>query len=431
MNPNTKRQLITISLFLFLFNFSFGQIVINEPAKFEDYHILKETIYITSRNHIEEKTHLEIISSLIKGLNRKLGLTIEFSLTGKVLTINYKSKTFTVKGIYTSGLIDFCDFLKPEIELILRKYNLSIEYEHFLCDIMLSQINGNFYSEDYIAKVFRGSYLNHLNYYENKQGQYILKQTVYDLNRKPFIAGSIITEINSIPIRLITKSIFAKILYDNKDTTVQLKTVFKKDTLVLLFRNNFNQTLNDAFFKTYNDSILYIKLERFDYGTVKSIKEFYKTDSAYIKNIIIDIRECPGGLLSEVIKTIELFVKKGSLIAETKTRSNAKKYIAENSPFFSNQSITIVTDSLTSSGSEILAFSLKTLCKAKVVGQKTMGSGSIHQGFSMYQGKYTIDLPSTILTVADCFELNKDSIIPDISLDKDASISEILTYAGD
>jgi hypothetical protein len=430
---NSKMHFPFIVVFMLLFSFGFGQIQFEKAYRASaEYPILNETVYMVSRRYVETKRHIDFVAYMIQALKTKLELDIDYILVNDSLSITYKSEKFLIQDIFSDELTRLCNFLEPDVEQIIKKYHLPTSYEPYLCDLMLSETNGAFYDSTSVNKIYNSSYTNHLRYVFNNVYEIVTTHTVYDINQKPVPAGTAIKEINHIPTRILTTPIIDKILYKYRFSEIPLTTMIKKDTSVIMYCNNKNQSIKEdnIILKIYNDSILYMKFKNFKDGATNTIKNFLNKDTLNIKHVLIDIRECPGGVLSEIINTIELFVKKGQLIYELSQRSKNTKYFSKMSPLLFNQSITILTDSFTSSGSEILLFALKEFRDAKIIGQKTMGFGNIHQSFSIYNVMYSVDFTTGRLKVTDNFILGQTSISPDIYINGNISTNKLLFFAG-
>lgn len=390
--------------------------------------MLKEVINLTRLNYLEEKKNNEIIAVLLNGLQNKLELPLEYTLYEKKLTIGYKSKTFKIKNRYSKGLRRFCDFIRPDIERSLSNYGLKSEYEPFLCDMLLSQIDGGLFDLHLITLQDIWSTKNHLNVIETKQKRHVLIQTVYAADQSPVLAGTEILEIENIPMKVFTGSMLDRLIYERNDTIVKIRTALRGDTSVVFYKNDLNISPIDFTSKLFGDTTLYIRIQTFQEGVTDSVKALCQKDTSKIKHIIFDLRESSGGFLYEAFRLVDLFVEKGKFLGRIKKRNSESKYYSENAPLLARKSITMVTDSYTGGAAEILVYSLRKFCNAKVIGQKTMGVCHIRKPFDVGEGRYKMNLPVASIIMAGKYKLNREPIVPDILLTNHLSVPKILGY---
>lgn len=124
----------------------------------------------------------------------------------------------------------------------------------------------------------------------------------------------------------------------------------------------------------------YISLNQFTEGCSKDIrKNVISLKEKGAKNIILDLRGNGGGLLSEAVEIVNLFVPKGLKIVETKGKlQNANStYTTKNEPLDLEIPLVVLVNSNTASAAEIVSGSLQDLDRAVVVGQKTFGKGLV------------------------------------------------------
>lgn len=131
-----------------------------------------------------------------------------------------------------------------------------------------------------------------------------------------------------------------------------------------------------------NDNTLYMKLGPLNLYTRDSILESLKKNEGKFNGIIIDLRGNPGGLLSEAVAIVKIFLDEG-IIASSRARKDGvmKYYTADEGSIsaVSDKTIVVLVDGETASSAEVLAASLKEQSVAKVVGTKTKGKGTVQK----------------------------------------------------
>jgi carboxyl-terminal processing protease len=135
-------------------------------------------------------------------------------------------------------------------------------------------------------------------------------------------------------------------------------------------------------YKLLDNQIGYIALDRFSRTSaqeVESALKFLLIDEA--KGLILDLRNNPGGLLQEAVKTVNLFVKKDQLVVST--RSNIEQYnnqfFTQRQPISEDIPIIVLVNEKSASASEIVAGALQDLDRAIIVGKRSFGKGLVQQ----------------------------------------------------
>ncbi|WP_407920019.1 MULTISPECIES: S41 family peptidase [Campylobacter] len=127
------------------------------------------------------------------------------------------------------------------------------------------------------------------------------------------------------------------------------------------------------------ENILYLRVTNFDKNVVDSAsKELKKYPN--VKGIILDLRNNPGGLLSQAIGLVNLFVDKGVIVSQKgRIASENQEYKAEAKNKISNAPLVVLVNGGSASASEIVSGALQDLKRAVIVGENTFGKGSVQQ----------------------------------------------------
>jgi carboxyl-terminal processing protease len=108
------------------------------------------------------------------------------------------------------------------------------------------------------------------------------------------------------------------------------------------------------------------------------------------KGVIIDLRNNPGGLLDQGVSVSDLFLDKGKMVVETRSRvsnQNTKAYTVDGDDFPGLQ-IVVLVGQFSASAAEILAGALQDHDRALVIGRTTYGKGSVQQVFPLSNQNY-------------------------------------------
>ena len=125
--------------------------------------------------------------------------------------------------------------------------------------------------------------------------------------------------------------------------------------------------------------IKYIRISSFDKNVVNNLKKVLKNlKKENKKGIIIDLRNNPGGLLSQAIGVLDLFIDKGVLVSQKgRIKSENKTYYATRRGTYKNIPIVVLVNGGSASASEIVSGGLQDHKRAVIVGEKTFGKGSV------------------------------------------------------
>ena len=127
-------------------------------------------------------------------------------------------------------------------------------------------------------------------------------------------------------------------------------------------------------------NIGYIRLTSFNENSGKQIeKEIKKFEKdSKVNSYILDLRNNPGGLLSQAIKISDFFLDNGEIVS-TKSRkaSENRKWFAKKGDLTNGKTIVVLINYGSASASEILAGALKDHKRAILLGENSFGKGSV------------------------------------------------------
>ena len=127
-------------------------------------------------------------------------------------------------------------------------------------------------------------------------------------------------------------------------------------------------------------NIGYLRLTSFNENSSaqikKEIKKFEKNKN--IKGYILDLRNNPGGLLSQAIEITDFFLDNGEIVS-TKSRKSSenRKYFATNGDLTNGKTLIVLINYGSASASEIVAGALKDHKRAVLLGENSYGKGSV------------------------------------------------------
>ena len=127
-------------------------------------------------------------------------------------------------------------------------------------------------------------------------------------------------------------------------------------------------------------NIGYIRLTSFNENSGKQIKQEIQSfeKNKNVKSYILDLRNNPGGLLSQAVKISDFFLNNGEIVS-TKSRKQAenRKYFAKKGDITNGKTLIVLINYGSASASEIVAGALKDHKRAILLGENSYGKGSV------------------------------------------------------
>ena len=180
---------------------------------------------------------------------------------------------------------------------------------------------------------------------------------------------------------------------------------------------------------TLEKNIGYIRLTSFNENSAKQIeKEIKKLENnKEIKSYILDLRNNPGGLLSQAIKISDFFLDKGEIVS-TKSRkpSENRKWFANQGDLTNGKSIIVLINYGSASASEIVAGALKDHKRAILLGENSYGKGSV-QSIIPLKNEGAIRLTVAKYYLPSGKSISEVGVSPDIEIEEETEEFRIKT----
>ncbi len=167
-------------------------------------------------------------------------------------------------------------------------------------------------------------------------------------------------------------------------------------------------------------NIGYIRLTSFNENSARQIKnEIKKLESDNeIKAYILDLRNNPGGLLSQAIKISDFFLDDGEIVS-TKSRkiSENRKWFASKGDLTNGKNLIVLINYGSASASEIVAGALKDHKRAILLGENSFGKGSV-QSIIPLKNKGAIRLTVAKYYLPSGKSISEVGVSPDIEIEE-------------
>ena len=161
---------------------------------------------------------------------------------------------------------------------------------------------------------------------------------------------------------------------DGKEQTVTIQRASIKQSSVSTTPPG--GSLMDASGATVTD-LAYIHIRSFTRSTPDEVKTAIEAaNKSGAKGIILDVRSNPGGLLTETIQIADMLLDKGEIVTQV---DRAGSQTASATPgTITSLPIVVLQDQFSASGSELLAAALKDNGRAKIIGTRSFGKGTVN-----------------------------------------------------
>ena len=169
--------------------------------------------------------------------------------------------------------------------------------------------------------------------------------------------------------------------------------------------------------KIIDDSVGYIRLTAFNENSSKQIKnKIKKFKKNKINKYVLDLRNNPGGLLSQAVKISDFFLDNGEIVS-TKSRKSSenRKYFAKKGDIINGKTLVVLINYGSASASEIVAGALKDHKRAILIGKNSYGKGSV-QSIIPLKNKGAIRLTISKYYLPSGKSISGTGITPDIEV---------------
>lgn len=273
----------------------------------------------------------------------------------------------------------------------------------------------------------------HITYDKNSGGIIILgimpNSPALDAGLQP---GDIITKVDDEVVNIDTYSECVDKIKGAEGTTVKL-TVFRSN-------NTFEKTLtrkkivsNNVESKVLDNNIGYIKILAFENDVARQFSEQYAVlKSKNITGLVIDLRDNPGGLVSETIKIANLLLPKGQVIKLVYKDGSEKVYNSDGKNEIQIP-LTVLVNERSASASEILSGAIKDSTKGVLIGTKTYGKGIVQTVDELSTKDGALSITTAKYYTASGIEIHKNGIEPNytVELPDDVKNSLYIPYEKD
>ena len=235
-------------------------------------------------------------------------------------------------------------------------------------------------------------------------------------------AGDYIVKINNIQVQGKTLNEAVEIMRGPVGSDIEI-TVRRKGVKKALVFNITRKIIKVRSVKSkiIDNNIGYIRLTAFNENSSNQIKkkinEFNKNEN--IEKFILDLRNNPGGLLSQAIKITDFFLSSGEIVSTKSRQENEnRKWFAQAGDILNGETLVVLINNGSASASEIVAGALKDHKRAILVGENSYGKGSV-QSIIPLRNKGAIRLTISKYYLPSGESISEVGVSPDIIVTED------------
>jgi len=242
-------------------------------------------------------------------------------------------------------------------------------------------------------------------------------------------AGDYIVKINDIQVqgKSLTEAVELMRGPVGSDIEITIRRIGKKKAIIFNITREIIK-IESVKSKYIDGNIGYLRLTSFNENSSdqikKKIREFNKKD---LKGYILDLRNNPGGLLSQAIKITDFFLEDGEIVStKGRKKSENKKWFAKKGDLTNGKSLIILINYGSASASEIVAGALKQHKRAILVGESSYGKGSV-QSIIPLKNEGAIRLTISKYYLPSGESISEVGVNPDIQIEESSDAFVINT----
>jgi len=200
-------------------------------------------------------------------------------------------------------------------------------------------------------------------------------------DREGVKAGDYIVKINDIQVQGKTLSEAVELMRGPVGSEIKItvrRRGVKKSIIFDITREIIK--IDSVKSKIIDDTVGYLRLTSFNENSSDQIREKIRKfrKNTRIEKYVLDLRNNPGGLLSQAIKISDFFLDSGEIVSTKgrKKREN-RKWFAKKGDMIDGKILIVLINYGSASASEIVAGALKDHKRAILIGENTFGKGSV------------------------------------------------------
>ncbi len=243
-------------------------------------------------------------------------------------------------------------------------------------------------------------------------------------------AGDQIIEINGKSTSKMVEFEAVKLLRGPVGTSVKIKVKKKADSSTKVIKLE----RSIIYIKSVKSELLdgnlgYVKLIQFQDKTSdelkNAIKKLQQENNDKLQGLILDLRNNPGGLLTQAVEVVDEFIDEGIIVSVKGRNSNQNlDYYATKSAETHEFPIVVLVNNGSASASEVVAEALQDYERSTIVGTKTFGKGSVQTIIRLEDGS-GLKITTAKFYAPSGRSINNVGVVPDIIIENKDTKSDL------
>ena len=243
-------------------------------------------------------------------------------------------------------------------------------------------------------------------------------------------AGDYIVKINNIQVQGKSLSEAVDLMRGPIGSSIEL-TVRRRGVKKALTFNVTREIIEVQSVKSdlLDNNIGYIRLTSFNDNSSQQIKKQIQKlkKNENLNAFILDLRNNPGGLLSQAIKISDFFLENGEIVStKSRKKSENRKWFAKKGDLIEGKTLLVLINYGSASASEIVAGALKDHKRAIILGESSYGKGSV-QSIIPLKNKGAIRLTVAKYYLPSGKSISEVGVKPDIEVNEEGDDFRIKT----
>jgi carboxyl-terminal processing protease len=192
--------------------------------------------------------------------------------------------------------------------------------------------------------------------------------------------GDLLLKVDSIAVQKKSTSEVSELLKGPANTGVTVTVKRGDDTLQFSLNRKKISLKNVPFYGKLDEKTGYIKLSDFTPNASAEVRNALVTLKAQgATQLVLDLRDNPGGLINEAVEIVNLFIPKGKEVVKTigKLQQVNYTYKTSKTPLDKEIPVVVLINERSASAAEIVAGALQDYDRAVLLGQKSFGKGLV------------------------------------------------------
>ena len=235
--------------------------------------------------------------------------------------------------------------------------------------------------------------------------------------RAGIVTGDRIRRVNGIEVENISDVVTA--IGDGKRVTL---TIARKNMINFFDYEMLREAIpnKSVYALRLRSGFGYVWIGSFDENTAQDLETAFMgldTENRPLRGLILDLRDNRGGLLNQAIRISDLFLEKGHIVfVKGRIKGNTREFEAHPNAIRPSFPVVVLINENSASAAEILASALQENKRAIVLGETSLGKGSI-QAVDVIGGGYGLKITIARYATPEGNPIQGRGVVPDVFID--------------